>query len=112
MPSTPHPAGPAIHILPVLQAVADETRLAVVVLLARRWPRTSGCLADTLGVAPSTLSRHLRVLKQAGVVVTKPEGNRRWARLRREELDRRYPGPLDAVIRAAEANNVAGGYDR
>jgi DNA-binding transcriptional ArsR family regulator len=52
----------------VLRALSDDTRLKVVELVAQR-PRRAGQLAGDLDVTPSTMSKHLRVLLKAGIVV-------------------------------------------
>lgn len=54
-------------LAPLLQALADPTRLRAVELLSTA-PRRAGELADELGVSPPAMSKHLRVLLQAGVV--------------------------------------------
>ena len=51
----------------VFSALADPTRRQVVELLGRR-PMRAGELADAAGLSPPAMSRHLRVLLQAGVV--------------------------------------------
>lgn len=48
-------------------ALADPTRRAAVELL-RRGPRRAGELADELGSMPAGLSRHLRVLRESGLI--------------------------------------------
>jgi hypothetical protein len=52
--------------------------------------------------APSPKSRraHFRILREAGVTVTRVSGAKRLVSLRREDLDARFPGLLDAVLRA------------
>ena len=56
-----------------LAALADPVRRRVVELLAER-PRRAGELAGELGATPSTLSKHLRVLRERGLVnETHPE---------------------------------------
>jgi len=56
-----------------LAALADPVRRRAVELLAER-PRRAGELAKELGTAPSTMSKHLRVLRQSGLVTeTSPE---------------------------------------
>lgn len=52
---------------PVFDALADPTRRSVLQSLGRG-PRRSGELADELGIAPPAMSKHLRVLLEAGVV--------------------------------------------
>ncbi len=48
-------------------ALADPTRRGVVELLRTR-PHRAGELAEALGLEPAALSRHLRLLKRAGLV--------------------------------------------
>lgn len=48
-------------------ALADPTRRAVIELL-RRGPRRAGELSDALGKSAPALSRHLRVLRESGLV--------------------------------------------
>ncbi|HEX4864486.1 MAG TPA: metalloregulator ArsR/SmtB family transcription factor [Acidimicrobiales bacterium] len=54
-------------VVALLQALADPTRLRTVELLSSA-PRRAGELADELGISAPTMSKHLRVLLQAGVV--------------------------------------------
>ena len=58
----------ARDLVPLLQALADPTRLEAVELLSEA-PRRAGELAEELGVSPPAMSKHLRVLLAAGVVV-------------------------------------------
>jgi DNA-binding transcriptional ArsR family regulator len=46
----------------------------------------------------STGSYHLRLLREAGITRTRAEGTERHISLRRDDLDERFPGLLDAVI--------------
>ena len=50
-----------------LAALADPCRRRVVDLLSER-PRAAGELARVLGVSPPTMSRHLKTLRQSGLV--------------------------------------------
>ncbi|MGW8063120.1 ArsR/SmtB family transcription factor [Streptomyces ziwulingensis] len=46
----------------------------------------------------STLSHHVKTLREAGVIRNVPQGRRRSLSLRRENLDPRFPGLLDAIL--------------
>jgi DNA-binding transcriptional ArsR family regulator len=57
-------------------ALADPTRRVIVGRLAER-PWAVGELAATLPVSRPAVSQHLRLLKDAGLVLDRPEGTRR-----------------------------------
>jgi len=69
----------------VLRALADESRRTLVETLARG-PATAGELAEVLPIARPGVSRHLRVLREAGLVEVRPEAQRRVYGLRPEPL--------------------------
>lgn len=62
-----------IRIDGVLAALADPQRRRVVDLLAER-PRPAGELAQGVGVSPPAMSRHLRLLRQQGLVEERHDG--------------------------------------
>jgi DNA-binding transcriptional ArsR family regulator len=59
-----------------LAALAQENRLDVFQLLVRRGPEgaAAGEIAEALGIAPATLSFHLKELRQAGLVQMRRDG--------------------------------------
>ena len=63
-----------------LDALGDGNRRALLELL-RSGDRSVRELADALPISRPAVSRHLRVLKQAGLVTDRPEGTRRIYRL-------------------------------
>ena len=69
----------------VLHALADESRRTVLEIL-RDHPATAGELADALPIARPGVSRHLRVLREAGLVDVRAESQRRVYSLRPEPL--------------------------
>lgn len=69
----------------VLSAVADRTRRTLLETLARG-PATAGELAAPLSIARPGVSRHLRVLREAGLVDVRHDAQRRIYTLRPEPL--------------------------
>jgi len=59
-----------------LDAIGDPTRRAILARL-RKGSAPVGKLADGLPISRPAVSQHLRVLKDAGLVTDRPEGNRR-----------------------------------
>ncbi|HWJ32973.1 MAG TPA: metalloregulator ArsR/SmtB family transcription factor [Gaiellaceae bacterium] len=71
------------------QALAEPRRLQILDLL-RDGERPVGELVDRVGLSQPAVSKHLRVLKDAGLVVSRTDAQRRLYRIRPEpfaELD-------------------------
>lgn len=68
------------------EALADPIRRRIVELLAAG-ERTAGGLADEFDVSRPSVSRHLRVLREAGVVSATAVDRRRVYRLERAAID-------------------------
>ena len=94
-----HPPKKSLTLTSVLYALSDPVRLSIVKHLAEDGGKACGTFC--LPVAKSTASHHFRVLREAGVIQMRPEGTQCINTLRREDLDNRFPGLLDAVLRAS-----------
>jgi len=70
----------------VLDALGDRQRRAILRLLAER-PRPVHQLAAELPISRPAVSRHLRLLKDAGLVVDRPAGTQRVYQLRAQGID-------------------------
>jgi len=68
------------------EALGDSHRRAIVALLGERG-RSVGEVADLLPISRPAVSRHLRLLKEAGLVVEEPQGTRRIYRLHDEGVE-------------------------
>lgn len=93
-----HPPKKSITLSGVLYALSDPMRLSIVRSLAAQDGRPCG--AFCLSVAKSTVSHHLRVLREAGVIRMQAEGTQYLNSLRSEDLNSRFPGLLEAILRA------------
>jgi DNA-binding transcriptional ArsR family regulator len=87
--------------LTVLQALSDPVRLEIVRQLSI-CPGSSElkCSQIELPVTKSTASHHFKILLAAGLVSSREQGTSKFMSLRRNELDERFPGLLDSVLRA------------
>ena len=97
-----HPSKDGLKLSHVLAALADENRLQIV----RRLACEETCLS-CVGAAPcpemakSTLSHHFRILREAGVIQTTKRGVEHRNALRKDDLDERFPGLLQAILTCA-----------
>ena len=92
----------------MFEVVVEPHRRRILDVL-REGDRSVGDLVDQLDIAQPTVSKHLKALREAGLVVVRPEEQRRWYQLRPEplrELDAwiepyrtAWAGRLDALAR-------------
>ena len=92
----------------LLTALADPTRRAALAII---WPGGEHCVCDlmtALGATQSRVSRHMRILRQAGIVIDRRDAQ--WVRYRRNpQLASDLVAVIDAIL-TAEANAAA--HDR
>ena len=94
-------------------ALAESSRRRILDLL-RDGERSVNELVDRLELSQPGVSKHLKVLREAGLVEVRPDGKRRWYGLRAEPLAevadwlepyrRHWSARLDALERHLEEN--------
>lgn len=99
-----HPNINDINLTSVLYALSDPTRLDIVVKLAKNSDLSCGSLA--LSVPKSTLSHHLKVLRESGIINVRIEGTQHFLSLRNNDLDIRFSGLLSSILDAASYSNL------
>jgi DNA-binding transcriptional ArsR family regulator len=85
----------------VLHALSDPMRLRIVSELASGEERT--CNSIDMPIVKSTCTYHFKVLREAGVIRQRMVGTTRFNSLRRDDLEARFPGLLDAVLQGVAA---------
>jgi DNA-binding transcriptional ArsR family regulator len=98
------PAAEDFQLPRILAALAEPSRLLTVRHVARSGEACCSEVMQEAGLTmtKSTFSHHLRILREAGVLTKRIRGTKGYTRLRREDLDRRFPGLMDAIIDAEE----------
>jgi DNA-binding transcriptional ArsR family regulator len=99
LPSMTQTTVDSISFAEVMAALADPVRLQIVRTLAAE-DEGRACGTFGLPVTKSTASHHFKVLREAGLIEQEMRGRTRHTTLRREHIDRQYPGLLDLVLRA------------
>jgi len=87
-----------------LKTISDPTRLAILDTL-RRGPRTVTELADAFALAQPTVSNHVKILRDAGLVSDVRDGRRRRLVVRADEV-RRVLGGLQDVLDGAAGDQA------
>jgi DNA-binding transcriptional ArsR family regulator len=93
-----HPDASEITLTGVLSALGDPVRMRIVQVLA---DGTEHPLRDfDIDLAQSTISHHLKILREAGITRVRHEGTRCYVALR-GDVDRLFPSVLSAILDAA-----------
>ncbi len=87
-----------LDLVQVLQAMSDPQRLAMLKVLADGEWHPCGAGEWATGLHKSTISHHLKVLREAGLFEGQQHGRNKYGRLRRETIDQHFPGLLDGVL--------------
>ncbi len=95
-----HPPTEQLSLPGVLYALSDPVRLEIVAMLAQE-PELP-CARIEVSVSKSTLSHHLKVLREAGLTLTRAKGVQRFVSLRRLDIESRFPGLLSCVLTQPE----------
>jgi ArsR family transcriptional regulator, arsenate/arsenite/antimonite-responsive transcriptional repressor len=76
---------PALDPLAFARALADDTRQKLMQHVCCEW-RSVGELAELLGVSQPTVSHHLAILRDAGLVRVRPEGRQTFYTLNQDQV--------------------------
>jgi DNA-binding transcriptional ArsR family regulator len=97
-----HPVPEDFRLTAILTALADPARLAAVRTLAAKGESPCTRLQHDAGltISRTTFSHHQKVLREAGIIAARVRGTERILSLRKDDLDQRYPGLLDAILNA------------
>ena len=95
-----HPTKESMTLSGLLHALSDPVRLSVVTCLADD-PDEKICSSFDVPVHKSTMSHHMRVLREAGLIHIRTAGTFSYISLRREDLEERFPGLLASVLASA-----------
>src|SRR5579862_1906564 len=93
-----HPTVEQIQLGNVLAALGDDTRLAMVAHIVRSETGTAVCGSFLYLASKSNLTYHLSKLREAGIVRVVPQGTRKIISLRRDDLEKLFPGLLESII--------------
>jgi DNA-binding transcriptional ArsR family regulator len=99
MRALPEPAPGDLDLASIFHALGDPVRLELVRRLFTEAEIT--CAPPGLDIPKSTLTSHWRTLREAGLTATVVDGRTHRMRLRTADLNSRFPGLLDTILRAA-----------
>jgi len=75
------------HVMKITKALADPTRFRILQAIANAQERCCGDLARGFPITQATVSQHLKVLTEAGLVEARRAGQFNYYRMRRDVFD-------------------------
>jgi ArsR family transcriptional regulator, arsenate/arsenite/antimonite-responsive transcriptional repressor len=82
----------------ISKALGDPTRMRIFELIAKKKETPCGRLAGIENVAPATVSHHLKILSEAGLIECRREGQFVYNRVKKERM-REYTRGLGRLSR-------------
>mgnify|MGYP001455880014 CR=1 FL=1 len=97
----------------ILHALSDPVRLSIVAELRKaddglNCVETTGRLQLKCAMPKSTCSQHYRILRESGIIHSERRGVELTSKVRRKELEGRFPGLLDAILKAWRRDQEGG----
>jgi DNA-binding transcriptional ArsR family regulator len=105
VPPLPHPDRSEFDLAAVLHALSDPMRLRIIRELAVDGGERT-CSSFNLPIVKSTCTHHFKVLREAGLIRQRVVGTKKVSSLRRDDLNARFPGLLEAVVQGAPSIEV------
>ncbi len=93
-----HPSIDQLCLSAILNALGDPIRLQIIKNLAGQSETTCACC--NINLPKPALSHHFKVLRESGLIHVRIEGKQRFLSIRYDELEQRFPGLLNAVIKS------------
>ncbi|MBA2174916.1 helix-turn-helix transcriptional regulator [Halobacillus locisalis] len=97
-----HPPIESIHFTKVLHALSEPNRVKIIRCLNESFENNCTAYSLKLMLPKSTVSHHIKVLREAGLIQARIEGKEHIYSLRREEIEAKFPGLLQTVIQINE----------
>jgi DNA-binding transcriptional ArsR family regulator len=97
-----HPPIDSIPFTKVLHALSEPNRIKIVRCLSESGQNNCTAYTMKLMLPKSTVSHHIKVLREAGLIQARIEGKEHIYSLRHEEIDEKFPGLLRTVTAIKE----------
>lgn len=95
----PHPGPGQIELSSIFEAVSDPIRRKILLKLSELGE--ANCSTFLIYAPKTNISYHISKLREAGITHTRLEGTQKFLTIRSEDLERKFPGLLDTILRSA-----------
>ncbi|TGM96144.1 ArsR/SmtB family transcription factor [Leptospira dzoumogneensis] len=98
-----HPNLDQIELNSIFEAVSDPIRRKILLDLSEKGE--SNCSTFLIYAPKTNLSYHMGKLRDAGMIFTRYEGTQRFSIIRKDDLEKKFPGLLDTILKSAKIEN-------
>jgi DNA-binding transcriptional ArsR family regulator len=88
-----------IKLSSVLHALSDPHRLQIVKFLKQQAEHSCSVIQIGIDIPKSTLTHHLKVLRESGITQLRMDGTQHFYSLRMEDLENLFPGLVTSILR-------------
>lgn len=90
-----------IKLVDVFSALSDPVRLKILLCLAHHGEKS--CAGFQMShISKSTLSHHVKILRETGLIQLRIDGRQHFYRICQSELDAQFPGLLASILQTEE----------
>lgn len=93
-----HPSVESLQLSKVLHALSDPNRLRIVKSIATKGEEVCTYYSYEFNISKSTVSHHIKTLRESGVIRVRVEGSQHFYSIRMEDLNERFPGLMEMVL--------------
>ncbi|MCA0980315.1 MULTISPECIES: metalloregulator ArsR/SmtB family transcription factor [Exiguobacterium] len=93
-----HPSIDTIPYTKVLHALSEPNRLRIIRCLRESGENNCSTYSLELMLNKSTVSHHIKILREAGLIKGRIEGKEHYYSLRKDEIEQKFPGLLSSVF--------------
>ena len=94
----------SITITKVFNALSEPNRVKIIRCLSESFENNCTSYSMKLNLPKSTVSHHIKVLREAGLIQARIEGKEHIYSLRKEEIETKFPGLLQMITQIGEQN--------
>ncbi|BFJ01203.1 metalloregulator ArsR/SmtB family transcription factor [Priestia sp. Y58] len=93
-----HPSVESLQLSKVFHALSDPNRLRIVKSIATKGEEVCTYYSYEFNISKSTVSHHIKTLRESGVIRVRVEGSQHFYSIRMEDLNERFPGLMEMVL--------------
>ncbi|KGP83723.1 MULTISPECIES: ArsR/SmtB family transcription factor [unclassified Paenibacillus] len=90
-----------LNLTTVCNALGDPVRMKIAHCLASSGEKNCSAF-EVNHISKSTLSHHIKILREAGLIQPRIEGKQHFYSLRKDDLNTRFPGLVELILNTTE----------